>query len=842
MSQVVFHSGDVIKSGTGEISMTQVVVQCGHCEATIRYAADGQTRELDCPRCANTVIIEPSIADPASTATTQSGGLIRGLMVAVWVLLGSFTVVLAGVLVWLVIAPPASQPDQPDLTEVDTSAVRPDRATNGSGSSRTDGHSLNVPSAVTRPPKNTMPLEEAYPVDDATMKYNWRKGAVHDYRFEIESQESGRSQKLSGSCRYTVVSRNGVSESDQAGTGSGFVISEDGYIGTCLHVVDRVRRIEVVLDGKTYFAKVVATSAEDDLAVLKIDATGLAVCPLDNDGVQLAETIRALGFPMSPVLGDAVKVATGTVSGIVETDQTGRRIQTDAPVNPGNSGGPLINESGRVVGIVNSKLAASVASSVGLAIPVAQLKSLLNESSIPYQSAGAEQAGTAQAETDGPAAVRRIAPSVALIKVSGVSYGQTFDVRCYVRIDGQQNRAALAMQTFFGGGGLTQNSGLWTVSEFGEVIEQKQPGLTAPFVTGQLSQFLITPVDRYGKTTWTTTQQQMLQIPGSRSSGSSRGLPINPFLQQRAPDKFVLATEESRFVVVDQVGSDRLTVRKHYHLKTIEASETPTLDIKGTSDIEFDRILGMPLKVSYSGTQKQGAISIPVKIRFWRDASGSSTTFNNAPSSTEIVGQLADELVVLAEARKPDEEKILPRLKRLHELPLAKSAHGIVMMATTRLQQHHSAEISNLAKMIIVEYAKPDFDRDAIRSFARVKGFVQSPLNRLANAKLISMNDEETFRELTSQLGRPFLTGDAAKQLKEAGAAAEPVLLEQLSESKDVHLQERLIDVLGLIGTNNSVPPLENLAAADHTALQQSAAVALKQVKTRLQSASTEAK
>jgi serine protease Do len=158
--------------------------------------------------------------------------------------------------------------------------------------------------------------------------------------------------------------------------GSGFIVRQDGYIVTNAHVVDEAERIHVRLaDGRRFTARLVGLDERVDLALLKIDATGLPVAALgDSNRLRVGEFVLALGHPFG--LDQTVSF------GIVSRKGAPLRvaapgfdfIQTDAAVNPGNSGGPLVNMAGEVVG-VNSMAARN--GSIGFAIPVNLVKSLL---------------------------------------------------------------------------------------------------------------------------------------------------------------------------------------------------------------------------------------------------------------------------------------------------------------------------------------------------------------------------------------------------------------------------------------------------------------------------------
>jgi Do/DeqQ family serine protease len=144
----------------------------------------------------------------------------------------------------------------------------------------------------------------------------------------------------------------------QLGLGSGVIISSDGYIVTNNHVIDGAERLEITLnDNRTFNAKVIGTDASTDVALLKIEAKDLPVIPIgDSDALKVGEWVLAVGNPF----GFTSTVTTGIVSAkarSISSATNGRSmgiesyIQTDAAVNPGNSGGALVNINGELVGI-----------------------------------------------------------------------------------------------------------------------------------------------------------------------------------------------------------------------------------------------------------------------------------------------------------------------------------------------------------------------------------------------------------------------------------------------------------------------------------------------------------
>ena len=163
--------------------------------------------------------------------------------------------------------------------------------------------------------------------------------------------------------------------------GSGFILNTNGFIVTNNHVVENATEIQVKLDdGREMPAKVVGRDAKTDLALLKIEATGLPVIPLgDSTALQVGEPVMAIGNPfgLEQTVTTGIVSATGRVIGSGPYDNF---IQTDASINPGNSGGPLINARGEVIGI-NTAIFSRGGGSVGIgfAVPASLAKTVITQ-------------------------------------------------------------------------------------------------------------------------------------------------------------------------------------------------------------------------------------------------------------------------------------------------------------------------------------------------------------------------------------------------------------------------------------------------------------------------------
>ena len=162
----------------------------------------------------------------------------------------------------------------------------------------------------------------------------------------------------------------------ESGAGSGVIISSDGYILTCAHVVSGASNITVSIGDKDYPATLVGEDTTSDIAVVKVDATGLTPATVGNsDSLKVGESVMAVGNPLGELGGT---VTSGIVSALnrsvsiqgSSSVNTMSLIQMDASVSPGNSGGGLFNMNGELIGLVNAKSSSSDAEGLGFAIPI----------------------------------------------------------------------------------------------------------------------------------------------------------------------------------------------------------------------------------------------------------------------------------------------------------------------------------------------------------------------------------------------------------------------------------------------------------------------------------------
>jgi 2-alkenal reductase len=195
--------------------------------------------------------------------------------------------------------------------------------------------------------------------------------------------ELSHEQKIIETTEESIEGVVAIETEDQTMAGSGFFISEDGYVLTNRHVVDEQTNYYVITNnGERLEAEVVDRDGLRDLAFLKVEGTDFHKIPLgDSDQIRLGQTAVAIGYSLGELKNS---VSVGVVSGLVrdiwarsgwDLEQLKGMIQTDAAINPGNSGGPLLNLKGEIIGVNTAK--SFQGDNVGFAIPINKVTSAI---------------------------------------------------------------------------------------------------------------------------------------------------------------------------------------------------------------------------------------------------------------------------------------------------------------------------------------------------------------------------------------------------------------------------------------------------------------------------------
>jgi len=169
-----------------------------------------------------------------------------------------------------------------------------------------------------------------------------------------------------------------------ASSGTGFLISKEGLMITNHHVIEGCSTIKAIYGGEEFNSKVIAIDKRNDLAIIDTDiASNYAYSISDVDG-QLLEDVIVAGYPLGKKVSSSIKATSGTITALAGLDDNYSEFQTDAALNSGNSGGPIINEFGNVIGVAVSKLIKEGVDSFNFGIKVSTLKTFARSNGIDF--------------------------------------------------------------------------------------------------------------------------------------------------------------------------------------------------------------------------------------------------------------------------------------------------------------------------------------------------------------------------------------------------------------------------------------------------------------------------
>lgn len=183
---------------------------------------------------------------------------------------------------------------------------------------------------------------------------------------------------------------------DLSSTGTGFFVNKSGNVVTNDHVVSQCVAITVLVEGSSYLSRLVKTDRDRDIAILSTGhkTQNFALFNANTKGERLGENVLALGYPLHGVLSSSINLTTGNISSMLGVKDDENVYQITAPIQAGNSGGPVINQRGLVAGVVQSKLNAlelsrftgDLAQNVNFAIKSAKIKTFLSDNKISYHT------------------------------------------------------------------------------------------------------------------------------------------------------------------------------------------------------------------------------------------------------------------------------------------------------------------------------------------------------------------------------------------------------------------------------------------------------------------------
>ena len=435
---------------------------------------------------------------------------------------------------------------------------------------------------------------------------------------------------LSGNLTYTASAPPALPQpkpgEEDKGTGTAFVVHPDGYLVTCQHVVEGASKMEVAIGGKTYEATVIDSDEVRDIALIHIGARGLSALPLANsESVELGEEVRAIGFPLSSILGDNIKATRGTISGI-NTDEGLKVFQIDAGINPGNSGGPLVNERGEVVGVNFAKLLGDVATGVGFAVPIDDAKPMLAGKGVKFTSGGGGP------KLEGPALVRKVSAATALVTVTlgngPVGNGNRITLRCDGNLSPQiKSRAghfidantslSMARRGFAsvrGGGGEANEV---ETDQLGRVFEVRGSNVLPSFL-GKAARLIVEQLPAGRQKTWSLSHPVLLTIQEEEGGGLGLGghpfgprfgprfrppgfpgFPGSPFEEPKTSRQF-MGTLKIVYTLGEQAGPLQ-TIKKSFELKTRESvGAGPRIQVLGDGTFTLNTETGLPHELVFA--------------------------------------------------------------------------------------------------------------------------------------------------------------------------------------------------------------------------------------------------
>ena len=172
-----------------------------------------------------------------------------------------------------------------------------------------------------------------------------------------------------------------------AGSGSGFFVSRDGHIITNHHVIDGCNITKVSFKGNQIDAQILAVDKMNDIAILKTNIKPSNIFPISNEDVSLLEDVVVAGYPLGKQVSSAIKTHKGVVTALAGAGDNYSNFQTDASINAGNSGGPIMNQKGNIVGVAVATWVEEGVQGVHFGIKSSTLKTFANSNSLKFSQA-----------------------------------------------------------------------------------------------------------------------------------------------------------------------------------------------------------------------------------------------------------------------------------------------------------------------------------------------------------------------------------------------------------------------------------------------------------------------
>ena len=684
--------------------------------------------------------------------------------------------------------------------------------------------------------------------DTNPLRYGWKPGEKYGYEYEVQFDTDDATSTSSGYVTYELkerdVAKNLDGESldsieEGESTSSSFAVTKDGYLLTCAHCVQGARTILIRVGEKEHPATLVDVNDELDLAVLKIDAQNLPTVTLGkNSQVQLAQDVRAIGYPLSDVLGSSVKVTRGSVAGFVETD-SGQNIQIDAAVNFGNSGGPLVDDTGTVVGVVNAKLSGERIAKVGFSVPIRYACEMLDRNKVKYDSANKTQL------INGVELAKQITPAVLFVKAEmGAGGHGTSNYR--ISAFGSLKRKKST--------GKVQNEAVQSeviIAKNGELIDSN--GDThLPILFGPVCAMPIEKLPLRDAKQWNHQSGTILPLPkslpkadaaGSRVPGFGGfggfggfapaiprqrfGPPGFPGFGRDEPKKIemriALVKSNTQYKVIGTEG-DITTISREFKLESVDGDdEFSSLRIENKGTLEFDRKQGVFVSKNLTGrfVMKLGdqKLDFPTRLKYRKISMQEligDTTLRPVPVAAvaDTKSMNVDELVAgfvkkpVGQIESQQLATILPQLATCDTSEAQKRDVSTKLVALLKLKPPKAS--SKLVIDALLNWDPPAAAPFVINEFKNASAFSKrSWITRLGRT-----GEMEAARVLCQNLSNARIRSVSVVALKTFGQKVERGVIATMKAAKTTEEKSACLEILSDIGTELSIEEIGKLGTS----------------------------
>lgn len=638
--------------------------------------------------------------------------------------------------------------------------------------------------------------------------------------------------------------------------GTAFVVSPDGYMLTCAHCVDGAVEAEVRLDQQTYRCRVIAADNRLDTALLKIEASGLPFLALaESSKVELAEPIRVIGFPIASKIGDNLKVTAGEVSGFTEV-RGQKLIQTDAALNPGNSGGPVVDERGNVIGIASSKIVAEDVSNIAFCVPSDFVRRWAAKHNV--NSTVAADGPVLR----GPDIVRKVGPAVGLIKVKSDPVA-SLGVRYGLQSNAQVNISAKNVPTFLPQPPKAEFS-YGECNSAGVVIsDNKKSELPTPPLVAEFGMLPIESLASDGAKKWSQQRDLAFRVTVKPSGsdalfgryGRSSRIRFSPFAEPEPETKIFIGSEVVTYEIQSDDGAGVKILKQGKARLLSLGNLSEHFEYSGSGTWVFDKQKGMTRSLEFRGKivhqepSSRTEIVTAVEVEDTSATSALASSETTAPSvpyagPPKPLGILA--LVPYGNSStgvgfgtpSNNVEKMVFQLRKAANVEVRNELIrriGLCEIDDDRLRSEVVAVLAPFARS-----AESDVKALAWKSLARWESGTmineaanllfenKSELRRAALVYLGAQSDLRAARALVNHLDRPFDRSQTEFALKAFGPPAESVVIAGPLVNSDPEVRAAACRILGVIGGEASRRPLTDLVDKSDVAANEAKAALAK--------------